>query len=60
MIDKILAGIFAFLEAGKGLIPFDDYALLLVKLIQTGVKSYEDHTGQPIDPSLIKPIEPIP
>jgi len=58
-IDKILGFIDVVLEAGKDLIPGDAYAQLAVKLIQKGVAAYESHTGQPIDPSLIRPIDPI-
>lgn len=59
-MNQILAGIVAILEAAKGLLPGAAFAELLVKLIQTGIKAFEDHTGQPIDPALLKPIDPIP
>lgn len=58
-VDKLLAIIEMILNAGKGLIPGDEYALLLEGLIKKGVQSYESHTGQPIDPTLLKPIDPI-
>lgn len=59
LVDKILSFIDTILSMGQGLIPFDAYALLLERLIQKGVAAYEAHTGQPIDPTLIKPIDPV-
>ena len=59
LVDSILAMLDTVLEAGKGLIPFDAYAQLLLRLVQKGVASYEAHVGQPIDPALIKPIDPV-
>jgi hypothetical protein len=59
MIDKILAIIEAILEAGKGLIPADEYLLLLEQLIQKSVANYEAQAGKPIDPSLVKGIDPV-
>ena len=29
--------------------------LALVNIVQSGVQAYEDHTGRPLDPQLIKP-----
>ncbi len=31
----------------------------LLDIIQTGVQAYEDHTGQPLDPLLIKAEGPV-
>lgn len=31
----------------------------LLKIIQKAVIAYESHTGEPIDPSLIRPITPL-
>jgi hypothetical protein len=31
----------------------------ILSIIQTGVSAYETHKGSPIDPSLIKPIQPL-
>ena len=31
----------------------------LLDIIQTGVEAYEEHTGQPLDPALIKVEDPI-
>lgn len=59
LADRILAMLDTVLQAGQGLIPFDAYAELLLKLVQRGVAAYEAHVGQPIDPTLIKPIDPV-
>jgi hypothetical protein len=59
-IDKILAIIDAVLEATGTLIPGYQLADALLQIVQKGVSAYEAHTGQPIDPILIKPIDPIP
>lgn len=32
----------------------------LLAIVQKGVSAYEQHTGKPIDPSLIRPIELLP
>lgn len=32
----------------------------LIKIAQSANQAYLAHTGQPIDPTLLKPIEPIP
>ena len=34
------------------------FELTLLQLIQKAVRAYEDHTGQPLDPSLIKTEDP--
>lgn len=60
LFDKILAMLDGILEAAGGLLPGAAFADLLLKIVQKGAAAYEAHTGQPIDPSLIKPIEPIP
>jgi len=57
--DKVLAAIDAILAIAGSVIPGGQLADALVKIIQKGVSAYEAHTGQPIDSSLIKPIEPI-
>lgn len=31
----------------------------LLQIIQSGVSAYETHKGQPIDPTLIQPINPV-
>lgn len=31
----------------------------LIKIAQSANQAYQAHTGQPIDPSLLKPIDPI-
>ena len=33
--------------------------LALVNIVQSGVQAYEDHTGRPLDPQLIKPEAPL-
>ena len=58
--DTILAALDALLTSAGALIPFGNFADLLVKIIQKGVSAYEAHTGAPIDPSLLKPIDPLP
>ncbi len=60
LADTILSTLDALLSAAGTLIPFGQYADLLVKIAQKGVLSYEAHTGKPIDPTLLKPIDPIP
>jgi hypothetical protein len=60
LADAILFTLDALLTATGTLIPFGQYADLLVKIAQKGVLSYEAHTGKPIDPTLLKPIDPIP
>jgi hypothetical protein len=36
-----------------------DTTQALVAIVQKGVRAYEDHTGGPLDPSLIKAEEPV-
>ena len=60
LFDKILGTIDVILASAGTLLPGAAFADLLVKLVQKGAASYEAHTGQPIDPSLLKEIEPIP
>lgn len=60
MIDKLLGIVDTILEAGKGLIPGDEYALMVLGIVQKGVAAYEAQTGKPIDPTLLRPIDPIP
>jgi hypothetical protein len=60
VVDTVLALLDSILAAAGSLIPGGQLADLLVKIIQRGVTAYEDHTGKPIDPSLLKPINPIP
>ena len=31
----------------------------LVQIIQTGIQAYQQHTGEPLDPALIKAEEPL-
>ena len=57
--DTILTVLDALLTAAGPLVPFGQYADLLVKIAQKGVLSYEAHTGQPIDPTLLKPIDKV-
>ena len=37
----------------------DEVKDALLDIIQTGVEAYEQHTGQPLDPALIKVEDPI-
>ena len=60
LADTILSVLDALLTSAGTIIPFGQYADLLVKIAQKGVLSYEAHTGKPIDPTLLKPIDPIP
>jgi len=60
LADNILTLLDAVLNAAGTLIPGGQLADLLVKIIQKGVSAYESNTGKPIDPSLIKPIAPLP
>lgn len=60
IVDKILAAVDAVLQIAGSAIPGGQLADALLKIIQKGVSAYETHTGQPIDYSLIKPIEPLP
>jgi len=60
LADNILTLLDAVLNAAGTLIPGGQLADLLVKIIQKGVSVYERNTGKPIDPSLIKPIAPLP
>ncbi len=57
--DNILATLDAFLQAAGTLIPGGQFADLLLKIVQKGVSAYESHTGQPIDPTLLKPIDEV-
>lgn len=59
IVDKILAAVDAVLNIAGTAIPGAQLADALVKIIQKGVSAYEAHTGQPIDPSLIKPMDPL-
>ena len=58
-VDSILAAIDAILGIAGNVIPGGQLADVIVKIIQKGVKSYEVQVGAPIDPSLIKPEDPI-
>ena len=60
LADTILALLDSVLAAAGTLIPYGQLVDLLLKIVQKGVAAYEDHTGQPIDPELIHPIDPIP
>ncbi len=57
--DTILQFIDSILGIAGTLIPGGQLADLLVKIIQKGVSAYEAHTGQPIDPTLLKPIDEV-
>lgn len=57
--DNILATLDALLTAAGTLVPGAQFADLLLKIVQKGVSAYEAHTGQPIDPSLLKPIDEV-
>ena len=35
-------------------------AASLIQIIQTAVQAYENATGQPLDPALIRPEAPVP
>jgi hypothetical protein len=59
LADTILSALDALLTAAGGILPFAGYADLLVKIAQKGVLSYEAHTGKPIDPTLLKPIDKV-
>ncbi len=59
LLDKILAMLDGILTAASGVLPAAVYAELLLKIIQKGVGNYEAHTGEPIDSTLIRPIDLI-
>ena len=58
--DTILALLDGILASAGSLIPYGQLADFLIKVIQKGVSAYENQTGNPIDPSLIKPEAPLP
>ena len=60
LVDNILATLDALLNAAGSLIPGAQLADLLLKIVQKGVAAYEAHTGAPIDPTLLKPIDKLP
>lgn len=60
VVDTVLSLLDAILSAAGTLIPGGQLADLLLKIIQRGVTAYESQTGKPIDPTLLKPIDPIP
>lgn len=54
--DTILTLVDSLLQAAGPLVPYEQLADMLLRIVQKGVAAYESHTGQPIDPTLIKPI----
>lgn len=60
LADRILNTIDALLQAAGPLLPGEQLIDLFVKVAQRGVAAYENQAGQPIDPTLLKPIDPVP
>jgi len=59
-VDNVLTMLDAILLALSGFLPGANIADLLVKIAQRASAAYEAQTGSPIDPTLLKPIDPIP
>ena len=52
---------FEILELALSLLksPGANSAATLVRIVGKAVQAYQDHTGQPLDPSLIKAEDPV-
>ena len=59
-VDNVLTMLDAILQALAGFLPGASLADLLVKIAQRANAAYEAQTGAAIDPTLLKPIDPIP
>jgi hypothetical protein len=46
-------------EASTGASGQKEAAAILLDLIRTGIQAYQEHTGQPFDPSLVKAEAPL-
>jgi hypothetical protein len=49
----------AIIELALSLAKGNDAAKILIQIIGKAVQAYQDQTGKPLDPSLIKAEEPV-
>jgi hypothetical protein len=60
LADSILTMIDGVLVALEGILPGAAFVDVLVKIAQKAAAGYESRVGKPIDPTLLKPIDPLP
>lgn len=60
IIDSVLLLVDSLLSALGEFVPQAQLADALVKIAQKATAAYEQQIGQPMDPGLLRPIDPIP